>query len=231
MKTLKNKLFKKICAVIPHWVSNQTFLAAYHLLGRLQRILKKDFSGQMQKNEEAFLTHLDTIRNNKGFIEDQNSYADMSYGKVTMKYAGCEIFATYNAVRSILGTCEIPLPRMISVYEKDGMVFSGRFGTSPKAIQNFLDQQGFRTELITQESKFDELAGHSDSLILTMYNDRDDISKEVHTVNISKEDGQYLAHNVYCNGKVVGPCRTVCELMAQMNNGRVKGISLIGVSR
>lgn len=57
------------------------------------------------------------------------------------------------------------------------------------------------------------------------------ISKEVHTVNISKEGGRYIAHNVYCNGKVVGSEASVMGLVGKMNGGKAKGISLIGVSK
>jgi len=231
LNNIRNEMFKKVCALIPNQISNDTVVGALDLMRKEQKILKKDFSGHFKKNEAAFLKHEDTIKKNKGYVEDQNSYTDMAYGEATMQYSGCEIFATYNAIHNILGRNLMTLPQMIAEYEKDGMVLSGKFGTAPKAIKDFLDKHGFKTEFVTDESKFDEVGKRSQSLILTMYNDKDDISKEVHTVNISKEKSQYVAHNVYCNGKVVGPCSTVRELMAQMNGGRVKGISIIGVSK
>ncbi len=227
---IRNEMFKKVCAVIPNQINNETVIGALDLMRKQQKLMKKSFMQHLEKNEKAFQKHLDTIKKNKGFVEDQNSYTDMDYGEATMQYSGCEIFATYNAIFSIMGKNIMPLSKMISEYEKDGMVLAGKFGTAPKAIQDFLDKHGFKTEFVTDESKFDDLAKRCQSLILTMYNDKDDISKEVHTVNISKEKGQYLAHNVYCNGKVVGPCKSVKELMGQMNGGKVKGISMIGVS-
>lgn len=227
----RKKMLKILYGFIPHLVSNKIVLAVYDLLRKLQKFRKNDYAERIRENEAAFRGHMEMIQKNRGFIEDQNRYTDMRYGKVTMQYAGCEIFATYNAIYSILGKSIMSLSQMIAEYEKDGMVLSGRFGTSPKAIRNFLDKHGFHTEFATEESKFEELAKHCQSLILTMYNDRDDITKEVHTVNISIDNGFYFAHNVYCNGTVVGPCRTVKELMSQMNGGRVKAISLIGVSK
>lgn len=231
LKNVRNEMFKKVCAVIPNQINNETVIAALDLMRKQQKLLKKDFTAHLQKNEAAFQKHLEAIRKNKGFVEDQNNYTDMSYGEATMQYSGCEIFATYNAIFSIMGKNAMSLSKMIAEYEKDGMVLSGMFGTAPKAIRDFLDKHGFKTEFVTDENKFDDLAKRCQSLILTMYNDKDDISKEVHTVNISKEKNQYIAHNVYCNGKVVGPCSTVRELMGQMNGGRVKGISMIGVSK
>ena len=223
--------FKKICGLIPNKIDNSTVVNVLDLMRKQQKVIKKDFTAHLKKNEDAFKKHTAVIEKNKGFVEDQNSYTDMAYGDATMQFSGCEIFATYNAMHSILGKPTMTLAKMISEYEKDGMVLSGKFGTAPKAIKDFLDKQGFKTDMTTNEADFDNFGKKYQSLILTMYNDKNDISKEVHTVNISKENGKFVAHNVYCNGKVVGPNATVKELIANMNNGKAKGISLIGVSK
>lgn len=223
--------FKKICGLIPNKVDNATVVNVLDLMRKQQKAIKKDFSAHLKKNEDAFQKHAAVIAQNNGFVEDQNSYTDMDYGDATMQYSGCEIFATYNAIHSIMGKQSMTLAKMISEYEKDGMVLSGKFGTAPKAIKDFLDKQGYKTDMTTNEADFDNYGKKYQSLILTMYNDKDDISKEVHTVNISKEDGKFVAHNVYCNGKIVGPSATVKELIANMNGGKAKGISLIGVSK
>lgn len=223
--------FKKICALIPNKIDNATVINVLDLMRKQQKAIKKDFTAHLTKNEEAFKKHVSVITKNKGFVEDQNSYTDMAYGDATMQYSGCEIFATYNAIYSITGKAAMSLAKMISEYEKDGMVLSGKFGTAPKAIKDFLDKHGYKTEMTTNEADFDNFGKKFQSLILTMYNDKDDISKEVHTVNISKEAGKYIAHNVYCNGKVVGPEASVMGLIGKMNGGKAKGISLIGVSK
>lgn len=229
--TDRAEAFKKICALIPNRIDNATVVNVLDLMRKQQKAIKKDFTAHLAKNEEAFKKHAAVIAKNKGFVEDQNSYTDMAYGDATMQYSGCEIFATYNAIYSITGKAAMSLAKMISEYEKDGMVLSGKFGTAPKAIKDFLDKHGYKTEMTTNEADFDSFGKKFQSLILTMYNDKDDISKEVHTVNISKEGGKYLAHNVYCNGKVVGPEASVTGLIGKMNGGRAKGISLIGVSK
>ena len=223
--------FKKICALIPNRIDNATVVNVLDLMRKQQKLVKKDFAAHQAKNEEAFKKHEAALAKNKGFVEDQNSYMDMAYGDATMQYSGCEIFATYNAIYSITGKVNMSLAKMIAEYEKDGMVLSGKFGTAPKAIKDFLDKYGFKTEMTTEEADFDSFGKKFQSLILTMYNDKDDISKEVHTVNISKEGGKYLAHNVYCNAKVVGPEASVKALIGKINGGKAKGISLIGVSK
>lgn len=122
------------------------------------------------------------------------------------------------------------LPEMIAMFERDGMVLSGKFGTAPKAVRDFLERQGFRTEFVTDVTQFEALGERSQSLILTMYNDKDDIRREIHTVSISKDSDGYRAHNVNCNGDVLDPCGSLRELMAQMNGGRIKAVSMIGVT-
>lgn len=226
----RNSLYRKLCAFIPHHVSNRVVVGVLDLMRKGQKLSKKDFSGNLAQNEKAFQDHEETIRKNGGYVEDQNSYADMAYGRVTMRYAGCEIFAAYNAIYSITGRHDMALPEMIAAFERDGMVLSGKFGTAPKAVRDFLERQGFRTEFVTDEKQFEALGERSRSLILTMYNDKDDIRREVHTVNISKDPDGYRAHNVNCNGVVLGSCASLRELMAKMNGGRIKAVSMIGVA-
>ena len=225
------KLFEKICAFIPGKINNATVITAFEVMRKQQRLMKKDFSKHLKKNKEALEAHAADMKKNKGFIEDQSKWTDTSYGESTMQYSGCEIFATFNAIWSMLGKSIMSLPEMISEYEKDGMILSGKFGTSPKAISDFLEKHGFKTELVTDEKEFDEVGKRSESLILTMYNDRNDISQEVHTVNISKKDKKFTAHNVYCNGKVLGPFDSVTETIRNINKGKAKGISLIGIKQ
>ena len=109
------------------------------------------------------------------------------------------------------------------------MALGGKFGTSPKALRDFLESKGFTTFFSTMEKDFDTLAAAYPSLIFTMYNDKNDIRKEIHTIHISKKGSMFTAHNVYCNGKVVGPFTSFDELIQNINGGKAKGISLIGI--
>ncbi|MGN0403024.1 MAG: hypothetical protein ACI4HQ_12310 [Acetatifactor sp.] len=222
-------MLERIYGFIPRRIGNRTLLAAWELLRKRERLCRKDFSGNLKKNEVAFPKHEATICGNKGYVEDQNSYGDMAYGKTTMKNAGCEIFAAYNAIHSVLGQPFMSLSEMIGEFEKDGMTLGGKFGTTPKAVRDFLQRKGFETELVTREERFEELGQKSQSLILTMYNDKSDIRAEIHTVNISKEPAGYVAHNVYCNGRVEGPYESIREMMEKINGGQSKAICLIGI--
>ena len=222
-------MLEKIYRFIPQRLGNRTLLRAWELLRIWNRLRKKDFSANRAKNEEAFIRHEEVIRRNNGYVEDQNRYRDMAYGKTDMAYAGCEIFAVYNAVHSVLGRQLMPLPEMIGEFEKDGMTLAGKFGTTPRAVSDFLQRQGFETELVTGEEQFEELGQRSRSLILTLYNNKNDIRGEVHTVNITKESEGYVAHNVHCNGRVEGPFESIREMMKKINGGQSKAICLIGI--
>jgi hypothetical protein len=223
-------MLQKICGWIPHHLSNRLVLGAFELLRRLQRRLKRDYTGNRSRNEQNFARHRAAIGQSGGYIEDQSRYADMAYGKTTMRYAGCEIFAVYNAMRCLAGKAP-PLPEIISAFEQDGMVLAGRFGTAPKAMADYLDRQGFVTKLTTAEDAFDAVGKTADGLILTFYNDKDDIRRQVHTVFLSRENGALWAHNVYGDGRVLGPCGSVPDLLRKINGGRAKGIALIAIDR
>lgn len=217
-------------AFIPKRVNNSVIIAVYQLLRRIQKLIRSRWQEHLAVNQKMLANHLNALKKNNGYVEDQNAYTDMPYGKATMQYSGCEIFAVYNAMRSLLNHSAMGLPELISCFEKDGMAFNGKFGTSPKALRDFLESKGFTTAFTTKEADFHALAAEYPSLIFTMYNDRNDIRKEIHTVHISKADGMYTAHNVYCNGKVVGPYAGFDELVKNINGGKAKGISLIGLN-
>ncbi|MCQ2525535.1 MAG: hypothetical protein MJ130_02095 [Lachnospiraceae bacterium] len=229
-KNESGKIKKFFRGFIPKHVSNKVVVDVYDVLRVFQHASRKDFSKNYEYNRNGFAQHKSDIKQKLGFIEDQNCYTDMKYGKHSIRFCGCEIIATYNALYSIHGYNPIAFTDMIREYESDGMVLSGSFGTSPKAIRYFLERHGYRTEFTTKLSKFDEVASRSDSLILTIYNDGSNIMKAVHTVNVSKANGKYIAHNVYGNGVVAGPFDSMIALMQGINNGRSKEISLIGVS-
>lgn len=222
---------------IPMFVSNNVVIEFFEILRFIQKIFSKVSTENTAKRQNENLLNNEMMINahkarmviNKGFIEDQNSYTNLKYGNVTMKYAGCEVFAVYNAMRSILGKSLYTIPQLVSEFEKDGMVLGGRFGTSPKALSDFLNKNGFVTEFSTNVKEFDEIGSRNSDVIITYYNDGRNILHEIHTIHVSKENGMYIAHNTYCNGSNVRLCSSVSELMSEIHGGVAKGISIIGI--
>ena len=222
--------YYRVCRWIPDGISNRKLMRILDMLRILQRPLGRRFNRHEAENALSFLSHEKSIRNNNGYIEDQNRYTDLAFGKKTMQFSGCEIFAVYNALFSLTGGHGTSLARLISHFERDGMILSGLLGTAPSALRDYFKKRGFVTEFVTDEEVFDRVADAHDTLILVIYNDAGDAAQAVHTINISRDRGLYTAHNVYGNGLRVGPCSSVTELISLINKGRARGIAALGIS-
>lgn len=226
-----NEFLSRICGFIPGKVDDRIVLEVYELMQKVDHLFHRDPSpSSIRNNTAALLSHLPALQKT-GYVEDQNNYADMSYGVTTMKHAGCEIFAVYNALHTLRHHPAIPLPELIHSFEKEGMVLSGRFGTSPKSVVRFLNRIGYKTEVATDPLAFNELGRRYKALILTMYNNAADIRDEIHTVHISRSSSGFIAHNVCCNGIVTGPEPDILSLIRRFNKGKARGICLIGINK
>ena len=197
--SLRGKIIKRLFSFIPKRTSNYTVVNAFDILRNFQKIRGKKFDN-LSVNIKNFKGHEAAILSNKGYIEDQNKYADMKYGKATVKHSGCGIIATYNALFNIHGQPLMTLSELIKEFEADGIVFNGKLGTAPNAAFDFFKRKGYSVKVETDERLFDEIGEKFHSFILTMYNDASDISRELHSINISKDnEGRFHAHNAYCS--------------------------------
>lgn len=235
-------------AFIPSKVSNKKVIQCFELLRKQQRFFRVSRNRNEQKNMLALASHRESIRKAHGMIEDQHSYKDVAYGVVNISFSGCEVIALYNTLVFLSHQASFPLNeweedpvinfgQLISRMEEDGIVLTGRAGTSPKALLDYLNQSGFTTEFSWNTEEFDEIAARHDCSILTFYNNGKDFMDQIHTVCITKRAGAagrpsfwYTVHNMYCNGHVPRSAPTVSRLMDQASRGKAKMISLIGVS-
>ena len=212
---------------IPNKVSNETILNFFELL-RITASHK--FEGNLEKNNKNFNNHLEEIEKNDGYIENQHLYTDMNYGNKTIDFCGCEIIATYNAIYDLTGKHDISFPNMIDSFEKDGIVLSGFFGTAPRSIEDYLKKQGFKTISSSKKNEYDKIGEKSDALILTMFNDKNNIMNMVHTINITKKNGGFYIHN---NGykSYLTKYNSISDLLLRINDGNAKDIFLIGIMK
>lgn len=218
---------------IPRHISNKAFISFYDFLRKLHKVFKggkrSPYKKNLIKNKNGFSAHAREVLCADGYIEEQLAYDDMFYGKKTIRFCGCEIIAVYNALRNIHGKAPISFPEIINEFERDGIVLSGLFGTAPKAINDFLQRHGYRTNFSINIDEFDSISNDFDTMILTMYNDGDDIMQEVHTVCVTGHNGKLIGHNVKCTGKPSGPFESISDMLSKVCHGRAKGISLIGI--
>ncbi len=240
----------RLRAFIPRKISNRAVIGFLEL----SRIIGRPFTVKRAKRSETNARrteeHLKGTGITDGYIEDQNSYTDVVYGSKTMQYSGCGVFAVYNALHDLYRKEEavkqtgdqaenpavdkvkvLQLDALIREFESNGIVFSGNLGTAPCTIMNYFRRKGYDTQISYRTDEFDRIGDRSDTLILTMYNDRSDIMRNVHTICISKRGNSFQAHNTYCDGSISPVCRSVSEVVSSINHGRAGGICLIGIRR
>lgn len=218
-------------AFIPKRIKNHTVLSFLEMLRSFQKLFHSTLKlcvKHFVENEEIVKKYQQSTEDDSLYIEDQKALSEMKYGKSTMSYAGCEVIATYNVLK-YLGHKPY-LPAIILEYERDGMIFSGRFGTSPLAISDYFENHGFKVDYTPYVDDFDYMAEVEDALILTYYNNKNDIFAQIHTIAITRDEDGYVAHNVHGDGSILRKAMSISEIMGQINNGNCKGISLLGIS-
>ena len=159
-------------------------------------------------------------------IERQADFTDMSLGKSTLDYSGCEVIAVYNLLLKYSdGDFKVELPDLIEIFEKDGILHAGRFGVSMKSIKKYLGEIGIEVNYTTDEEDFDLLGHFCDHFILTVMNDREDIFRQIHTFYISKDGERLIAHNAGLRMRYY----SISEIIGALNGGKAKGICLMAV--
>ena len=251
-------------AFIPQNVSNNTIVGFYDIMSHVSNTMsKKDIETHHKNNadtikmtDEGYSQILVLDKDNR-YIENQDQLESIQYGKgkSNMSYSGCEIIATFNALRAI-GEGE-KLEDLISAYEKDGMTLNGQFGTAPGAILSYFQKKGYPCEMISEFSPeiLAEFSKKYETFIATVYNNENDITSMIHTVSITKDhneggDDSFSVHNAYAwsdnkndsrrsHFKVTSGQKYVAlqgytsieEAIANISRSSVKPITLIGINK
>ncbi len=135
------------------------------------------------------------------YIENQNAWREVKFGISDMRYSGCEIIAAYNALKA-LGepVSEQTVVDLIAMYEQNGAVLGGKFGTSPYAVENYFRGRGYDVMTTTsrEAAVINRIGEKCDTVIVNAYNNKNDITAMIHTVSITRgEEGTYSVHNAY----------------------------------
>ena len=230
----EEKFFEFIDSLdIPHTWSNQQVLQFFELTE--MNISAEDTEANAKHNEQNLTSSI----LGSGYIENQAYWGDIKYGKSDMAYSGCEIIATYNAIYDLTGKHGTnQMIDMISYYEQNGSSIYGGLGTSPIAVNEYLESQGFNTGMTceTDSESIEAIQNTYDTYIVTAYNDENHLSSEVHTICITEENGKYTIHNDYMYDaqekkyKEKGPYNSLEDAIDAINDNS-QMISLIGVSK
>ena len=236
----RNPLKQFVVSFIPRYVGNSVVLRVYHLLTLIpvpQNIRKKNHAHNAVRLKD---TKWDFLTVPSAYIENQNEWGEILYGwgsHHNMRYSGCEIIATFNALKA-LGKADSPdfMAELIGEYEKHGAALWGEFGVSPQAICAYLKRQGL--SVVTVKKDDNKSLNMADSrcrvFIATVYNDAKDITAQIHTVCITKEDNGYILHNAYRKNRegiyvASIPYPTLKEAISHISDQEAKMIYLNGI--
>lgn len=234
---------ERIVAFIPRYVSNRVLLGCYRLLALIgvPRFVRRRHIRENSKRLEN--TSWNVWQGKDVLIENQSEWADIRFGvgrRQSMGYAGCEIIATYNA-RKALGDLltKSDMAELIDAFEARGAALWGAFGVAPTAIRAYFLKKGFAVETAdgADETAVERIAESHRVMIATAYNDRNDITAQIHTVCITKnQEGQFMLHNVYRKDekgrfRESRPYRTFQEAVSHLSAREAKLIYLIGLRR
>jgi len=216
-----------IFAKVPGKLKNKTVVGAIDRLRKIEKLIKRNFTQNDISNVQAYrkrITEKPEFRN--ALIERQVDFTDMSLGKSTLDYSGCEVIAVYNLLLKYRGgDLKAELPDLIEIFERDGILHAGRFGVSMKSIKKYLEDIGIEVNYTTDEGDFDLLGHFCDHFILTVMNDREDIFRQIHTFYISKDGERLIAHNAGLRMRYY----SISEIIGALNGGKAKGICLMAV--
>lgn len=174
------------------------------------------------------------------FIENQSEWESVRFGRSTMKYSGCEIMAVYNALLDFGKEMTAQdMAELISEFERKGAAICGKWGCSPRSIYKYLVRHGYQVTMTARANPdiLNAIGKSSRSVIITAYNDRNDIRKMIHTISITKNDlGNYILHNAYkrINGQYAAysgdrPIQSLWEAVGAMSQGQAASICAIGI--
>ena len=119
----------------------------------------------------------------------------MQYGQLPLSNNGCGLIATYNVLFDLTKNENIDFPAIIKDLESDGIILNGAFGTSMVAIKDYFEKNGFKAIGSCKVEEFNKIGEEYDAMILTVYNNLDDITGGMHFMAITKQNGVYKVHN------------------------------------
>lgn len=246
----------KLRGFIPHKVPNKVVLGALEVLSKIGKAFNKLRSravkGMIEQHREDNIYKLakgisdgnggiKKIYSTGDYIENQSEWKEVKLGKSNMGYAGCEIMAVYNALKALgKKVSEQTIADLIAAFERGGIVLDGRWGTSPYAIKNYFKGNGYNVEATTVHDTeiINKIGENSDTVIVSVYNNKDDIFGMIHTVSITKEvNGTYSVHNAGGNYnhrsgiyEAKKDYETLQEAINDISDRNPLSISVIGIS-
>lgn len=240
----------RLAALVPRYIPNRLVAGVMGLLQMMRKTSKEKVEENCIQNrsileEQANVAERKVFFRPSVFIENQRKWGKVNFGRgYTMAYGGCEIIAVYNALLSLgkeLSGSE--LAELISRFERKGAVWGGMWGVTPQSLKPYFKKLGYAVKKTwsRKEKPINRLGEESDTLIVTFYNNGQDVFDGIHTVNISKDEaGKFHVHNDYCyyrdaKGSHIyvshGPYDTLYEAVTKLSGGTAATLCVMGVKK
>ncbi|MCM1170725.1 MAG: LXG domain-containing protein [Clostridium sp.] len=236
------EFYEWICNYVPAHISDGSLIYAMSLVSR--SLDDDTIKNHLVNNREKWIDHI----HKKGifvdgYIDKQEDLTDMYYGvngsSITADNNSCEIIALYNALYALNGGVASPkydFPELIAQIEGNGPCINGIWGTSPFIIMCYLQDEGYKVKLYEgkkaqKESNILDLEREYDTYIVTVYNDKSDVSAAVHTMCITKTDidGEIKYHLRNGNGEL--PQDSISDCLSAYEDGNSQTICIMGVKQ
>lgn len=232
MKKEQSEFREKLVAFIPQKVRDEDVLRFFEALAIPVFAMGEDTIAQHKENNDLHWINYQKVYERERFIEHQNSQEmkQLLYGDYDASYNSCEVIAVYNALIELThGKMSVTFPELLAYFEKRGIALCGLIGTSPYAIRRYFEKLGYSfMTLVGKEITREHLRQmdqQCQTFILMIYNDRNDIMAQVHTVNITKKEGAYTIHNFGGSTRFM----SLEEAVEGYNQGRGEPIYIIGI--
>lgn len=238
-----SQLVPEALSVVPEEVSEQNAAANVKVFEEQKEL--KEIADEARKNGEQNKEVEEQIFYKEGeYIENQEQWGEVKFGSkedINMSTSGCGVMATYNALLALgEDVSSQTMVEMISEFEKEALG-GGAYGVSPGAVYDYFKDREYEVHMTysTDSEVINSLGEQSDTIIVTAYNDKNNIYEMVHNVSITKNDaGKYEIHNAYykdgdqfvCNNNNGEGYDTVQEAIDGMGSGNAKDICVIGIS-
>ncbi len=175
----ENSVWKKtragLVGFIPKHISPKIVVGFLEFLRKIERL--RPFAGSIPTNVSESIQ--------QSYIENQSSLSHIPYGKKNVAYSGCEVIAVYNALQ-YLGDTRFDFDSLLRIFEKDGILLRGGFGTAPTALRDFMTKAGYQAKLTYDWAAIEK--EQPQCLLLTFYNNKNNIFDQIHTVCLTRNN-------------------------------------------
>ncbi len=231
MSRLIFSIRKFIVSFIPKKVSDRFVLWVMHVFALKKGLPSSLIESHLEANRTGWQRYIST-HTDDAFIEHQKDMEDLFYGKrFRASYNACEVIAAYNALLDLTDhKPDTSFPDLLAGFERGGLVRRGAWGTDMQCICRFFEENGFAVHKLTGRQitpdTVQDLECTCRTFIMTAYNDRDDITKMIHTVSVTRgEKRSFAVHNAE-DDKAYG---SLLQAVLSFNHQKGRVLHLIGI--